>query len=159
MKKNVLLYILLAFLIIVNGFFVVNYLGKSKKHRGSKDDRRNYIVKKLDFNEAQMVQFEELKNGHREKIKSLSDDIKVLKNDLYDNISNPNFREANLDSITTLIAMKEKEKDIVVFKHFKNIEGICNDEQKDKLKLIIKDALHRQGRRGDERSSKRNDRN
>ncbi len=147
MKKNTLLYILLAFLLIVNGFFLVNYLGKSKKHKNSRDDRRNYIVKKLDFNDSQTAQYELLKNSHREKIKTISVSIRELKDVLFDNITNPSFSERNLDSITTLIANKEKQKDIEVFNHFKAIEKICDEDQKEKLIHIIKDALHRQGGR------------
>ena len=66
MKKNTILYILLAFLIIANGFFLVNYLGRSRKPDGQKGPG-DFIVKELNFDASQMERFhllnEEPKKG------------------------------------------------------------------------------------------------
>lgn len=148
MKKNLLLYILLAFLIIVNVFFLFNYLGKSKKHKGQKGERKNYIVKKLDFNESQKLQFIQLDSSHQNRVRLISNTIRGFKDNLFDNISSTTFSEEDLDSITSLISEQEKLKDIEVFNHFRAIEAICDEEQKIKFKSIIKNALHRKGRRG-----------
>lgn len=152
MKKNSLLYFLLIFLVIANGFFLYNYLGKSK-HKRPKGERKNFIVKKLDFDETQIAEFNKLQQGHRESIRKISQDLRNLKDDMFNNISNQDFTASDLDSITNLIASKEKEKDIEVFYHFQAIEAICNDEQKEKFKTIIKEAMHKGNRR--QHSSKR----
>lgn len=149
MKKNLLLYVLLVFLIVVNGFFLFNYLGTSDKteNRNRPKGPANFIVKELNFNDEQMLQFERVNRKHHHEMRRISDDIKQLKDALFNKISEVSINENAIDSITTLIGEKVKEKDIEAFYHFKSIQELCNDEQKEKFKRIINDALHKQGRK------------
>ncbi|MCK8479469.1 hypothetical protein [Psychroserpens algicola] len=149
MKKNTILYVLLFFLIIVNGFFLFNYIGKGKSKKGhSKQKDKNFIVKELGFNEEQIAQFRENSVGHHETIVRLNDDVKNLKDELFSKLSEEAVSDAVIDSITSLICDKEKEKDKEVFSHFKMIQELSDDKQKEKFKMIIMDAL-RQGERGE----------
>ena len=88
MKKNLILYILLVFLIVVNGFFLFNYMGNSNKNKqkGPKGPG-NFIVKELGFNEDQLKQFREKSRGHHQAMMDLSDNIKNLKDELFDRLS------------------------------------------------------------------------
>ncbi len=149
MKKNLVLYILLIFLIAVNGFFLFNYIGKNGNNgqKGPKGPEK-FIVKELGFNEAQLEQFREKSQGHHEAMMNMSDDIRGLKDELFDNLSNDSVKESTIDSITSLIGKKQKAKEEEAFYHFKMIREICNDKQKEKFKNIIRDALHRGGLRG-----------
>ena len=67
MKNNLLLYILLAFLMVVNGFFIYkNLKGPDKrKHRSP----RNFISSQLDFSPEQLDQFKSLEQAHRDRIR------------------------------------------------------------------------------------------
>ncbi|AUP80792.1 Spy/CpxP family protein refolding chaperone [Flavivirga eckloniae] len=149
MKKNLLLYVLLVFLILVNGFFLFNYLGKSDEteNRNRPKGPAGFIVKELNFNDEQMLQFEEHSRGHHHQMRRIGDDIKQLKDALFNEVSSVSFNESDIDSITTLIGESVKERDIETFYHFRSIQELCNDEQKEKFKKIIKDALHKQGRK------------
>jgi protein CpxP len=142
MKKNLLLYILLIFLIIVNGFFLFNYIGKPhmKGPRGPQGPS-NFIAKQLNFNDTQLDKFGELINSHKKRMRTISDDLKELKEGLFDNISNMSISESKIDSIATLIGNNEKEKDLEVFNHFRNIQSICNEKQKKYFDEIMRDAL------------------
>ena len=146
MKKNLLLYILLAFLLIVNGFFLFNHL--SKPSRKGPRGPGNFIVKELQFNKDQLNNFDELNNQHHKKMRVLSDDLRKLKDELFSKISMASVDENEIDSLTTLIGKKEKEKETEIFSHFRNVQDICNEKQKEKFKMIIKDALRRGGDRG-----------
>lgn len=143
MKKNLLLYILLIFLIIVNGFFLFNYIGKPhlKGPIGPKGPS-NFIVKQLNFNDTQFDKFSELSNSHKKRMRTISDDLKELKEGLFDNISNMSISESKIDSIATLIGRNEKAKDLEIFNHFRKIQSICNEKQKMQFNEIMKDALH-----------------
>ncbi len=148
MKKNVTLYILLIFLIVVNIFFLYIYMGnqidfKPKEPRGNKD----FIVEQLGFNDEQLTAFKEKSKGHHKIIIGLSDDVRVLKDQLFEKLSEKNVSESSIDSITSLISLKEKEKAKEVFYHFRMIQELSNDEQKEKFKMLIVDALH-QGDQG-----------
>ena len=153
MKKNVILYILLAFLIIVNGFFLVNQFGKSNKRQGKEPQPKNFIIKELKFDASQIEQYETLYDEHKEKIKSISDNVRTLKDDFFDKVSDESVNASVVDSLATLIANAEKAKDIETFFYFRAIQKICNDKQKERFKTILKDALHKKRRNG--RSSAR----
>ena len=147
MKKNLLLYVLLVFLIAVNSFFLFNYLGNSDEteNRNRPKGPANFIVKELNFNDEQMLQFKRYNRKHHQQMRRISDDIKQLKDALFNKISDVLLNENAIDSITTLIGEKVKEKDIEVFYHFKSIQELCDDNQKETFKRIINDALHREG--------------
>ena len=63
MKKNGALYVLLAFLIIANGFFLFLFLSKPSKNGGNPE---NFIAKELKFDEQQLEKFRELNEIHND---------------------------------------------------------------------------------------------
>lgn len=142
MNKNTLLYILLAFLIVVNGIFLYNYLGKPS-HKGPPNGPESFIIKELNFDATQMKEFEGIQKKHREEMMLISGSIKQLKDELFQNISVENINENKIDSITTLIGENEKRKDLEVFHHFRSIQNICNKKQKKQFIKIVQDALHK----------------
>ena len=84
MKKNNILYILVAFLIVVNGFFLFNYMSESNENTSKgPQGNRDFIVKELGFNKAQLAQFKENSQGHHQIMMRLSDEIKGLKDELF----------------------------------------------------------------------------
>lgn len=144
MKKNVLLYILLAFLIVVNGFFLYNYMGIGNKEKQNGPQKPgDFIVKELGFNKSQLEQFRTLNKTHHQKMRHLSDDVRKLKEGLFDELSETTINNKLIDSITSLIGEKEKEKEAEIFYHFYSIQKICNAKQKEKFNNIIIDALHK----------------
>ncbi|MDO6596716.1 hypothetical protein Q4512_07300 [Oceanihabitans sp. 2_MG-2023] len=145
MKKNTILYILLAFLILVNGFFLFNFLNNSStnQNKGAKDPIR-FIKKELNFSDSQSKDFEILNNKHHAKMMQINDDLRGLKDALFNNMSNASVvNEITVDSITSLIGNKQKAIETEIFYHFKSLQDLCDDKQKEKLKKILKDALRR----------------
>ncbi|MGJ8550244.1 hypothetical protein [Winogradskyella wichelsiae] len=116
---------------------------KPKEPRGNKD----FIVEQLGFNDKQLTAFKEKSKGHHKIIIGLSDDVRVLKDQLFEKLSEKNVSESSIDSIASLISLKEKEKAKEVFYHFRMIQELSNDEQKEKFKMLIVNAL-RQGDQG-----------
>lgn len=147
MKKNVPLYILLLFLIIVNGFFLYNYLGTEERDEPNGSRRPgSFLVKELGFDELQRTEFRELGKKHHHGIQGLSEDIRGLKDELFKGLSDASLKNVNIDSIATLIGEKEKAKDLKVFHHFKQVQELCTDKQKERFSKIINDALRRESR-------------
>ncbi|MGB5419024.1 hypothetical protein [Algibacter sp.] len=148
MKKNLLLYILLVFLIVVNVFFLVNYLGNGDKAKQNMPEKSElFLMKELGFDEGQQKQFQELGEQHHNKMERITNDIKILKDELFKGLSDASLNDVNIDSIAALIGDKEAAKDLEVFSHFWQVQELCNDKQKEKFSNIIKDALRR-GDRG-----------
>ncbi len=145
MKKNLLLYILLGFLVIMNGFFLFKNFGISNQSGPQRPAPSNFIAKQLEFDATQLQQFEELDLAHRKKMKIILFDIKESKDALFDKLSDETVNDSEIDAITTQIANKEKTKELETFRFFKAVGELCNENQKERFKTIIKDALRRQG--------------
>ncbi len=145
MKKNLLLYILLGFLVLVNSFFLFKHFSTADKYGPRGPGPGNFIAKQLEFDESQTQKFEDLEMEHRENIKMLLADIRELKDSLFDRLSDDTVDDSEIDAIASQIADKEKTKELETFRFFKAVGELCNDNQKELLKSIIKDALGRQG--------------
>lgn len=145
MKKNLLLYILLGFLVLVNSFFLFKHFSTTDKNGPRGPGPGNFIAKQLEFDESQTQKFEDLEMEHRENIKMLLADIRELKDSLFDRLSDDTVDNSEIDAIASQIAEKEKTKELETFRFFKAVDELCNDNQKELLKSIIKDALLRQG--------------
>ena len=142
MTKNTILYVLLAFLIIANGFFLYDYLGKPDRD-GPRNNPEQFIVKELNFNADQMQEFKGLGKNHRERMMRLDQEQKQLKDQLFSKVSEKNINPLEIERISSLIGENNKNKDLEVFNHFRAIQEICNDSQKQKFMKIqfLKDKL------------------
>ncbi len=145
MKKNLLLGLLLLFLVVMNGIllFMLFQQGPDRRPPGPPGD---FIVKELGFDVNQMEQFRELSDGHMRAMRSIDEQTRRVKDNLFDGIGNQQFTEEQADSITSIIAQLSKEKELNVFNHFKAVGKICTPQQKAKLDMIISQALHRHGK-------------
>lgn len=145
MKKNLLLYILLGFLVLMNGFFLFKHFGGSNQKIHERPAPGKFLVKELAFDSSQSQQFEKLDAAHREKMDAILDEIKVSKDMLFDKFSKENTRTSEIDSLAQILANKEVKKELETFRFFKAVGEICDEKQKVKFKSIIKHALRRQG--------------
>ena len=143
MKKNLLLYILLAFLVVMNGFFLFKHFGTSNTTEPRRGSPKDFIAKQLEFDEAQMVKFEEIDAEHRKKVNAIQIDIKRAKDVLFDKISDTAVTSSIIDSLAADIAKNETRKELEIFSFFKAIGTLCTSEQKVRFESIIKDALRR----------------
>ncbi|NER14154.1 periplasmic heavy metal sensor [Leptobacterium flavescens] len=144
MKKNLLLYILILFLIGVNSFFLIKFMnGPGEEKRERRGGPGGFIAKELNFSPDQMDRFHELNRRHHRAMREISDEIRFLKDELFSGISDENVSEAHIDSISALIGEREKAKDIEVFYHFRDILEICDEKQKERFNKIILEALHK----------------
>ncbi|MGB5819910.1 MAG: hypothetical protein WBG90_10545 [Saonia sp.] len=145
MKKNLLLYIILGFLLVMNGFFLFKHFGTSDKARPQRHGQANFIADQLEFDATQLQKFEALDRAHREKINSFRSEIRASKDALFDKISDESFNDSEIEAISTEIANMEKVKALETFRFFSSVSEICNENQKKRFKTIIKDGLRQQG--------------
>ncbi|WP_397363157.1 Spy/CpxP family protein refolding chaperone [Olleya sp. R77988] len=138
MKKNTILYVLLFVLIIINGFFLFNYLGRPN-HKGPKESG-DFIVKELNFNDEQLKQFNDLEEAHHKKMEAIGDGVKNIKDELSNKITASMINNTEIDSLITLIANKEILIEKEMFLKLRSIYEICNDQQKKRFDDIIKKA-------------------
>ncbi|XMO86869.1 Spy/CpxP family protein refolding chaperone [Algibacter sp. AS12] len=144
MSKKLPLYILLVFLIVVNGFFLYNYLGAGPNNNTKEPMRpKMFLTKELGFNPAQKARFDVLDKKHHKRMQNISSEIRVLKDDMFNGFSDASFDESKIIALTKLIGEKEAAKDLEVFRYFSKIKEICTAEQQETFNNILKDALRR----------------
>ncbi|MBC8754522.1 Spy/CpxP family protein refolding chaperone [Kordia sp. YSTF-M3] len=106
-----------------------------------------FIAKELNFDEAQMNDFRNMNRAHHEAMREISREIKELKDALFNELSETGVNETEVNDIARRIGEKERQKDLKTFYHFKEVQKICNDEQRLRFNSIIQDALHRHGKK------------
>jgi hypothetical protein len=122
----------------MNAFFLFNYLGRPS-HKGPKESG-NFIVKELKFSEVQLQQFNTLEDKHHNAMKTIGDDVKLLKDDLFKKITASTVIESSVDSLIVLISDKEKLKEKELFLKLRSIYDLCDEQQKEEFSAIIKKA-------------------
>ncbi|MEJ6791799.1 MAG: hypothetical protein QNK89_03425 [Lacinutrix sp.] len=145
MKKNTVLYLILVVLIIMNGFFLLNYLGRPQ-HKGPKESS-DFIAKELQLNETQLEAFKNLERKHHDNMKSIGDDINVYKEVIFEKITTTELNQASIDSLMLLISEKEILKEKELFKRLRGVFDLCNKEQKQRFSAILKKARRNDNRR------------
>ncbi len=144
MKKNLITYILLFFLIAVNGFFLVTYMTDgNKKQPTASEQPSNFIAKELRFDKGQLQQFRKITRKHRRSIRELSMENRGLKKQLWNSLADSTKKENQIDAITSLMGQIQKQKEQKTFYYFKDVERICTKKQRLKLQEIIKEALNK----------------
>ena len=138
MKKNTVLYILLVVLIIMNGFFLFNYIGRPGQN--GPNESGNFIASELNFNDTQLAQFKTLEIKHRTAMRAVGDDIKSLKDQLFNNITAPSVNQQDINKLITSIADNVIIKENELFARLRGIYQLCDDKQKEQFKSIIKKA-------------------
>lgn len=144
MKKNTLLYILVAFLVVMNGFFMIKIFSDKPPRRPNPG---KFIAKELRFDEGQMKDFNKLNDMHHDEMRKISREIKELKDQLFDHISKTTTDKAKVNDLARRIGEKERQKDIKTFYHFKEVQKICTDEQRTRFNRIVQEGLRRHGKK------------
>ncbi len=145
MKKNVLLYILLVFLVAMNGFFLFKHFASTDAQGAPRKGPRLFVANELKFDAAQTTAFESLDADHQMKMEAIQDDLKVAKDELFDKLSDTNVAKQTIDSLAAIIAKHEAAKDKQTFYFFQSIRELCSEDQKERFEAIIKDAIRRPG--------------
>ena len=157
MKKNLPLFLLLIFLIVVNGFFLFNYLGKPGLNRPIEQrGPGDFIVKVLQFDDSQMDKMHLIMRKHNQRMRAINNDLKEVKDALFAKISEDSLSTQIIDSITNEIGFLEKEREMVTFLHLRDIQSICNEKQKERFNKIVYDALSKNRPPGQNRPPPRN---
>lgn len=138
MKKKSILYSLLFLLLIINCFFLYNYLGKN--NRNSPKASGHFIVKELNFNSKQLDQFKVLEQEHHNTMQGLGYHTKMIKEELFNKITASKIEQITVDSLILEISKNDILKEKEIFKRLRGIYQLCDDEQKARYSEIIKKA-------------------
>ena len=140
--QNRFLVLLVAALLVANlglmlYFFVFN-------HKPSPPQRpSDYIQKKLDFNADQTAKFQRLRDQHKEAVKPVIDDMRRLKDSLYNLLQKPNVSDSEVAIMTNKIGKKQEEWELIIFHHFQRVRALCDSNQLPKFDTLVHHMINR----------------
>jgi Spy/CpxP family protein refolding chaperone len=102
-------------------------------------DGKMFLAKELKFTPGQSEKFAKLRDEHFSTSRKLIDEMHKSMDDMMDLIKSGGD-EKKADEFANITVAKQKELQVLAFKHFKSIREICDDKQKEKFDSIIKDV-------------------
>ncbi|HAH34128.1 MAG TPA: hypothetical protein DCL52_05010 [Flavobacteriaceae bacterium] len=139
MSKNKKYSILIISLLVINTILVGFVIIKPKRPLGKENKNpKEVIIKKLQFNEAQITLYTSLVKQHRKAIKEKDTQIRSSKKNLYTLLSNHTIVTTQKDSIFTSLGVLQKDIEMLHFKHFQDIKKICNPSQEESFNALAK---------------------
>ena len=105
-----------------------------------------FLIEQLQFDSAQLIAFKQLQQVHQQKIRNAKDSMRMAKDRFFDLIDQDSASEAALKLASTNAAEKQIQLDRITFQFFKDVQALCNAEQKVKFKQVIREALRIMGR-------------
>ena len=127
MNKIKLLSIAVIVLILINIATLTFFFIKGPRPM-PKNDPKEIVVKKLNFNENQIVAYDELIKVHSKEIMVLNDAILRTKNNLYSELSRSDNKKVT-DSLFSILASLQNKIEITHYNHFLDIKKLCKPEQ------------------------------
>ncbi|MDA9774584.1 hypothetical protein N9B82_06465 [Saprospiraceae bacterium] len=141
MKKERLLMLIVVILILLNFFLIGSlWMKGNRPHPGVGGPQQ--IQKMFDFSEEQMVQFELLKDTHRNAIKPLRERLSKTSLSYFNIVDNSKITR---DSILNEIHIINAEIYEANYVHFQDMKKMIPEEKYPELQAFIRRLLHKDG--------------
>ncbi|OSZ78654.1 hypothetical protein CAP35_10510 [Chitinophagaceae bacterium IBVUCB1] len=88
-----------------------------------------FIIKSLQLDEAQQVQFDGLRDKHQHNTRQLREESKQLHDALFKLLHDEVVDSTKTDSLMLLISANNRAKEMVNFNHFRELKTILKPEQ------------------------------
>ena len=95
------------------------------------------------FSNEQLEKYQAIRKDHLEKVKSLFDDLRKSKENLYNLLYVPDISDSAINNAVNQIGEKQKSLDMEMFNHFKTYRLICTPDQLQKFDTTIKKVITR----------------
>ena len=138
--QNKFLVLLVAILLIANlGLMLYFFVFRNDHEPGKKSSRpvSDFVQKELGFNKEQTDRFQQLRDQHKEAVKPIMDEMKKLKDSLYNLLQNPDLDDSTVAALTNKIGEKQKEWELMIFHHFQKVRAICDSSQLPKFDTLV----------------------
>ncbi len=144
--KNKILIVIIAVLLLTN-IVLVSFLllNKPSSKKGMRSDRTALIAafleKELGFDQQQLKQYENISDPNRTKVSAMFEALGKDKEQQFKQLATDNFSDAAILKTADLIAFRQKEIDIVLYNHFKQIRNLCTPPQQPKFDSMFYKVL------------------
>lgn len=107
--------------------------------------QNDLLAEELGFDQQQREQLQQLRREHHESMRSNEQKLFGLRKQLHQKIGEPNTTEEEVtmlsDSIGNILSSIERS----VFTHFRDIRGLCTEEQAEHFDQVIFDLMKQMG--------------
>jgi len=134
--QNRFLVLLVAILLVAN-LCLMLYFFVFKNHHESERPRPDFMQKELGLNADQTEKFKQLRDQHRAAVKPVVDEMKKLKDSLYNLLQNPQGNDSAAKVIAKQIGEKQEKWEMLIFRHFEKVRSICDSSQLPKLDTLV----------------------
>jgi len=136
MERTKLLTITIIGLLLLN-FATLGFLFMSgpRGHKRPNDrpegrpDPREIIIERLHFDVNQQKEYDKIVQWHKGQIKKLDENLRSAKNELYNQLKQPQIDVKIKDSLIAVINANQKQIEETHFKHFEDIKKLCHQDQ------------------------------
>jgi len=135
--QNKFLVLLVAILLVANLCLMLYFFVFKDRHAPESHPVSDLMQKELGLNADQTEKFKQLRDQHRAAVKPVVDEMKRLKDSLYNLLQNPQANDSAAKVIARQIGEKQEEWEMLIFHHFEKVRAICDSSQLPKLDTLV----------------------
>jgi hypothetical protein len=143
-SRNKILLSIIAILLITNIAMLIFFLRCNRK---PPEQRRigftERLKKEVGFTPAQMQVYEPKKEVFWAGMRTKFEQIKRTKEDFYRQMYDPSIPDSVIDQKADVIGEQQKQLDLTVLRHFKDIRTLCTPEQLPKYDSLLPAIIQR----------------
>ena len=144
MNRVTLLTILVIVLLVINGITLYFQFQKPRRSEMRPPGNPGMLFKKLNLDEKQEQQFEQMRKAHFKKRDSLRNEDLRLRKSMTEMITAGVTDDSKIDSITNLLATNRKQFETNFYNHFQDLYSILRPEQKKDFGTVMEELIKRQ---------------
>jgi len=136
--QNKFLVLLVAILLVANLCLMLYFFVFKDRHAPERSHPVSDLMQKeLGLNADQTEKFKQLRDQHRAAVKPVVDEMKRLKDSLYNLLQNPQANDSAAKVIAQQIGKKQEELEILIYHHFEKVREICDSSQLPKFDTLV----------------------
>lgn len=144
LTRNKTLLVIIAILLLTNIAMLVFFM---KCNRPPQENKKigftERLKKEVGFTPQQMSVFEPKKKAFWDNMRVRFDEIKKTKEDFYYQMYDPSVPDSIINNKAQKIGDQQKELDLYVIRHFKDVRTLCTPEQLPKYDSLLPHIIKR----------------
>jgi periplasmic protein CpxP/Spy len=149
MKKNKILILLVAVLLLTNIAMLYFFLNKPQHNKGGRQGREAaiaaFLEKEIGFSPQQLKQYDSLSSTHREMMQTTFDTMRSAKEQLLKSLAADNFTDSAIVQAAQRSAGKQQEMELAMLRHLRSIRNLCTPVQQPKFDSLYYKMMWRRG--------------
>ncbi len=136
--KNKLLTWLVVTLLVANaGTMLFFWINRPERMQGPKGSPREFLIHQLELDSSQLNVFQELIEDHQASARSLKNEIRSAKENLFQLLKQQVIPEPEKMKAVQAVTLKIQALELLNLEHFQKLRALCNDKQKKKFDGLL----------------------